>query len=336
MIPIAFISAIISLDNLEKKFPFLKPIVTQSAINAILQAFLPQIVLILFLFFLPTLLLKLSEVEGIPARSHLVRAAAGKYFYFNVFNVFLGVTIAGTLFDSLNDLINRPKSIISLLSKSLPPQATFFITFVALQFFVGYGLALSRMVPLILYHLKRRYICKTQEQIQKAWFPGPFRYATCVPADMLIFTITLCYAVIAPTILLFAIVYFALGWLIKRNQALNVVVPSYESGGRMWPHIHSRILAALLLSQITMLGYFSVKEFPYSPLLIPLPVGTLIFGYICWRFYYPSFRFSPLVSACEEVKEMLSIDAIVEAYTPACLVVSAKDHHDRDPENVGN
>lgn len=320
MIPISFISAIISLENLEKKLHFLKPVVEQREINTILQAFLPQIVLIVFLMLLPALLLKLSQIEGIPAQSHLVRAAAGKFFYFNVFNVFLGVTIAGTLFSSLSSLIAHPTSIVSLLSSSLPQQATFFISFVALKFFVGYGLTLSRIVPLIIYHLKRKYLCKTEEETRDAWAPGSFSYATCVPADMLIFTITVCYSVIAPAILPFAIIYFGMGWLLMRNQALNVAVPSYESGGRMWPHIHSRILAALFLSQLTMLGYFGVKKFVYVPLLVPPIIATLVFAYICRKFFYPSFSVSPLVASCKEVKEMPTMEAIVEAYTPSCLV----------------
>eukprot|EP00250_Pteridium_aquilinum_P020740 c24927_g1_i1 orf=65-2185(+) len=319
MIPIAFISSIISLDNLEKKLTFLKPIVEQSAIKTVLQAYLPQIALIVFLMLLPMLLLKLSQIEGIPAQSHLERAAAGKYFYFNVFNVFLGVTIAGTLFNSLNELINKPTSIIDLLSANLPTQAYFFITFVALKFFVGYGLTLSRIVPLIIFHLKKKFLCKTEEEIRDAWAPSPFSYATCVPGDMLILTITVCYAVIAPVILPFAIIYFGLGWLLMRNQALNVAVPRYESGGRMWPHMHSRILAALFVSQLTMVGYFGVKKFLYVPLMIPPVIATLVFAYVCRKFYYPAFQVPALAAVCKEVKEVPSTELIVEAYTPACL-----------------
>ncbi|MCO5607012.1 hypothetical protein L7F22_061203 [Adiantum nelumboides] len=330
MIPIVFISAVIALDNLEKKVTFLKPIV----IKAVLQAFLPQLALIVFLALLPMLLLKLSQAEGIPAQSHVVRGAAGKYFYFNVFNVFLGVTIGGSLLNSLNDLKDDPKSIVSLLSKSLPLQATFFISFVALKFFVGYGLELSRIVPLIIFHLKRKYLCKTDEEIRDAWAPGSFNYATCVPGDMLILTITVCYSVIAPAILPFAIIYFGLGWLLMRNQALNVVIPRFESGGRMWPHIHNRILAALFLEQLTMLGYFGLKQFVYAPLMILPIIATLVFAYICRKFFYPSFNVSPLSAACKEDKEEPSTETVIEAYTPECLaskdIIKASDSEKQD------
>lgn len=87
------------------------------------------------------------------------------------------------------------------------------------RFFVGYGLELSRIVPLIIFHLKRRYLCKTETEVREAWAPCDFGYATRIPIDMLIITIVLCYSVIAPIIIPFGVMYFGLGWLIARNQA---------------------------------------------------------------------------------------------------------------------
>nr|DAD37273.1 TPA_asm: hypothetical protein HUJ06_007914 [Nelumbo nucifera] len=218
MIPIGFISALTTLKNLRKLLPFLKPIVNQNAIKTVLEAYLPQIALIVFLALLPKFLLILSKAEGIPSESHAVRAASGKYFYFTVLNVFIGVTVGGTLFQTFKDIEKHPNNIVSLLGTGLPGNATFFLTFVALKFFVGYGLELSRLVPLVMYHLKRRFLCKTEAELKEAWAPGDLGYATRVPSDMLIIIIVLCYSVIAPIIIPFGVLYFGLGWLILRNQ----------------------------------------------------------------------------------------------------------------------
>ncbi|KAE8715057.1 CSC1-like protein ERD4 [Hibiscus syriacus] len=221
IIPIGFISAITTLENLRKLFPFLKPIVDRVEIKTVLEAYLPQLALIIFLALLPMFLLFLSKMEGIPSGSHVIRAASGKYFYFSVLNVFIGVTIGGTLFRTMKSIEKDPNSLVPLLAKSLPVNATFFLTFVALKFFVGYGLELSRIVPLIIYHLKRKYLCKTEAEIREAWFPGDISYATRVPNDMLVITIVLCYSVIAPVIIPFGVLYFALGWLVLRNQVTH-------------------------------------------------------------------------------------------------------------------
>ncbi|KAJ7567053.1 hypothetical protein O6H91_02G130600 [Diphasiastrum complanatum] len=324
MIPISFVSALTSLDNLEKLVPFIKSIVKIKVLNTVLQAYLPQLALIIFLALLPSLLMFLSKLEGIVSHSHLVRATAGKYFYFNVVNVFLGVTISGTVFNALKKITKQPGQIVSLLDASLPPQASFFITYIALLFFVGYGLELSRLVPLIIFHIKKRFLCKTEEEIRDAWAPGPFNYHTHVPADMLIVTIAACYAVLAPMVLPFAIMYFALGWIIVRNQALKVYIPKYDSGGRMWPHMQARILAALVISQITMLGYFSVKKFVFSFLLFPLPIATLIFAYVCNKLFYTAFRVTPISLVSTDLKDMPSVASLVEAYTPTCLTPEDK------------
>ncbi|KAL5198421.1 hypothetical protein ABZP36_001933 [Zizania latifolia] len=320
MVPITAISALTTLEKLREKLPFLKVVVDQKEIKTVLQAYLPQLALIVFLALLPSLLMFLSKLEGIPSQSHTVRAAAGKYFYFVVFNVFLGVTIGSTLFSALTTIINNPPGIIKMLANSLPGSATFFLTFVALKFFVGYGLELSRLVPLIIFHLKRKYLCKTEDDVKAAWAPGDLGYNTRVPNDMLIVTIVLCYSVIAPLIIPFGVAYFSLGWLIAKNQVLRVYVPSYESNGRMWPHMHTRIIAALLIYQTTMVGVILLKKFYYSPVLVPLLPMSFIFAAICHMRFYPAFAKTPLeVVAQHDLKETPNMDAMYTAYIPACL-----------------
>ncbi|WOL07883.1 hypothetical protein Cni_G16632 [Canna indica] len=331
MIPITIISSLTTLPNLKKYLPFLKKIIDQPEIRTVLEAFLPQLALILFMALLPSLLMFLSKEEGIPSESHVVRAASGKYFYFIVFNVFLGVTIGGTLLGNLQKIIDQPKDTISLLGENLPKNATFFLTYVALKFFVGYGLELSRLVPLIIFHIKKKFLCKTEAEVKEAWAPGAFSYATRVPNDMLIVTIVLCYSVIAPIILPFGAVYFGLGWLIARNQALKVYVPKYESNGRMWPHIHTRVITALIVYQVAMFGYILIlKRFYWAPFMIPDIIASFIFSYLCKKHFYLAFFHTPLEVACQGAKEIPNMEAIYTAYIPPCLSSEKSDDGDAD------
>lgn len=133
MIPISIISAFTTLENLRKFLPFLKPVVNIVAVKSILEAYLPQLALIIFLAMLPKLLLFLSKSEGIPSEGHAERAASGKYYYFSVLNVFLGVTLSGALYRSFKSIQAQPNSLVPLLASSLPGSATFFLTYVALK-----------------------------------------------------------------------------------------------------------------------------------------------------------------------------------------------------------
>jgi hypothetical protein len=93
------------------------------------------------------------------------------------------------------------------------------------RFFVGYGLELSRVVPLVVYHLKKKFLCKTEKELEEAWAPGAFEYQNLVPNDILILMISMAYSVIAPIILLFALLYFAIGYVVLRNQVNQILLP---------------------------------------------------------------------------------------------------------------
>ena len=104
-------------------------------------------------------------------------------------------------------------------------------------------------------------------------------------------------------------------------QALNVYVPSYESYGRMWPHMHTRILAALILHQVTMFGYFGVKKFSYAPFIISLIIPSLIFGFVCHKKFYRFFCDTPLEVALRDSKEITNnnMELIFKSYIPPSL-----------------
>lgn len=102
-------------------------------------------------------------------------------------------------------------------------------------------------------------------------------------------------------------------------QALKVYVPSYESYGRMWPHMHSRIMASLVIYQVTMFGYTALKEFVYAPLLLPLIAASFIFAYVCKKRFYRAFAYTPLEVACQGRKEVPNVESVYAAYIPDSL-----------------
>lgn len=78
-------------------------------------------------------------------------------------------------------------------------------------------------------------------------------------------------------------------------QIINVYNQQYESVAAFWPHVHSRIIASLLISQLLLMGLLSTKEAASStPLLVVLPVFTLAFHKYCKRRFEPAFRNHPL------------------------------------------
>lgn len=102
-------------------------------------------------------------------------------------------------------------------------------------------------------------------------------------------------------------------------QALKVYVPSYESYGRMWPHMHARIIASLVIYQVTMLGYILLKEFFYAPLILLLIAMSFIFAYACKKRFYRAFADTPLEVLCRTNKEVPNMESIYIAFIPDSL-----------------
>ncbi|KAG5249077.1 CSC1 protein [Salix suchowensis] len=302
MIPIAFVQSLANLEGLEKVAPFLRPVIELKLIKSFLQGFLPGLALKIFLYILPTVLMVMSKVEGYIAHSALERRAAAKYYYFMLVNVFLGSIIAGTAFEQLDAFLHQsPTQIPRTIGVSIPMKATFFITYIMVDGWAGIAGEILRLKPLIIFHLKNMFLVKTERDREKAMNPGSVGFPKTLPRLQLYFLLGIVYAVVTPILLPFILVFFAFAYLAYRHQIVNVYNQQYESAAAFWPHVHSRIIASLLISQLLLLGLLSTKKAANStPLLVILPILTLSFHNYCKSRFEPAFRKYPLEEAMEK------------------------------------
>ncbi|ONM00385.1 hypothetical protein Zm00014a_000873 [Zea mays] len=299
MIPIAFVQSLANLEGLEKVAPFLKPVIEAHVVKSFLQGFLPGLALKIFLYILPTVLLIMSKVEGYVSLSSLERRTASKYYYFMLVNVFLGSIIAGTAFEQLYSFLHQPPTQIPrTIGVAIPMKATFFMTYVMVDGWAGIANEILRVKALVIYHLKNMFIVKTERDRDRAMDPGSIGLGENLPSLQLYFLLGLVYAVVTPLLLPFIIVFFAFAFLVYRHQIINVYNQEYESAAAFWPQVHSRIIASLLISHVTLFGLMSTKEAAYStPLLIFLPLLTIWFHKYCKSRFEPAFRKYPLEEA---------------------------------------
>lgn len=298
MIPITFVQSLANLDALDKNFHFLKPLIDQSFIRSVLQGFLPGLSLNLSLHFLPQLMMFLSKFEGRVSYSKIMRSAATKYFIVMVVNVFFGNVIVGSVFVQLKQYINSPIRVPKAFGSSIPMKSTFFITYIMVDGWSTVAAEALRLGAFMWYHLQNMVIVKTERDRNNAMAFSTLQYNAVLPKLGLYFLLGLVYSVISPLILPFIIVFYAFGYIIYRNQVINVYVPKFESSAAFWPLAHRFIIVALLITHITLIGLFSIKRSAAStPLLLPLPVLTLFFHWYCTDRYGPAFDQYPLQEA---------------------------------------
>ncbi|KAG5252042.1 CSC1 protein [Salix suchowensis] len=299
MVPIAFVQSLANIEGIEKAFPFLKPIIEMKVIKSFIQGFLPGIALKIFLIFLPSILMLMSKFEGFISLSGLERRSAARYYIFQFINVFLGSIITGTAFQQLDNFIHQSATEIpKTIGVSIPMKATFFITYIMVDGWAGVAGEILRLKPLIIYHLKIFFLVKTEKDKDEAMDPGTLGFNTGEPQIQLYFLLGLVYAVVSPILLPFIIVFFALAFVVYRHQIINVYNQEYESAAAFWPDVHGRIIVAVIVSQLLLMGLLSTKEATQStPLLITLPILTIWFHLFCKGRYEPAFVRYPLQEA---------------------------------------
>ncbi|KAJ6819564.1 calcium permeable stress-gated cation channel 1-like [Iris pallida] len=299
MIPILIVQSFANIEGIQKALPFLKPLIETKAVKSFIQGFLPGIALKIFLILLPTILMMMSKFEGFVSISALERRAASRYYIFLLVNVFLGSIITGTAFEQLNTFIHQSANDIPrTIGVAIPMKATFFITYIMVDGWAGVAGEILRLKPLIMYHLKNSFLVKTEKDREEAMDPGSIGFDSAEPKIQLYFLLGLVYAVVTPFLLPFIIVFFGLAYVVFRHQIINVYNQEYESGAAFWPAVHGRVIVALMISQLLLLGLLSTKEAAQStPFLLALPVITYTFHWFCKNRYEPAFVKYPLQEA---------------------------------------
>ncbi|KAE9586515.1 putative calcium-dependent channel, 7TM region phosphate [Lupinus albus] len=299
MIPIAFVQTLASLDGIQKNAPWLTPLVKVPFVKSFVQGFLPGIVLKLFLIFLPTILMTMSKFEGFESISSLERRSASRYYIFCFVNIFLGNILTGTAFQQLDSFIHQPANQYPItIGTAIPLKASFFITYIMVDGWASIAAEVLMLKPLIFYHLKNFFLVKTEKDREEAMNPGSIGFNTGEPRIQLYFLLGLVYAAVTPSVLPFIIIFFGLAYIVFRHQIINVYNQEYESAAAFWPDIHFRIVFALIVSQIVLMGLLTTKKAVSStPFLIVLPILTIWFHRYCKGRFESAFVKYPLEEA---------------------------------------
>ncbi|KAG0190793.1 hypothetical protein DFQ28_001517 [Apophysomyces sp. BC1034] len=140
-------------------------------------------------------------------------------------------------------------------------------------------------------------LCKTPRDYAENQSPSAFNYGMEFPSLLIVFIIVLEYSTISPLILVFGTIYFCITYVVYKYQLLYgnqklvgyrsithafsaVYFRQYESSGALWTMAFPRIIAGVIVFQLTMAGIFVLKNFyTLGALCIPLIGLTIVFKF---------------------------------------------------------
>ncbi|XP_047338838.1 CSC1-like protein At3g54510 isoform X2 [Impatiens glandulifera] len=321
-IPVTAIQGIAKIERLKKWFPPVMAIYLIPGLGPVITGYLPSAILNGFIYIIPFAMLGLAKLAGYESRSKHEIRVCNMVFYFLVGNVFFLSLLSGSLLDQIGESFSHPKHIPTHLARAVSAQADFFMTYILTNGLSGFSLEILQLALFIWDGIRSRTIGRGKgEKVYLNSFP----YCRIIPLVSLSILIGMAYAVVAPLLLPFIIVYFFLGYVVFLNQIEDVYEPAYETCGQYWPYIHHYIVLAIVFMQINMIGLFGLKSKPSASFAaIPLLLLTVVFNEYCKIRFLPSFHHYPIQNAMnnDELDEKNGVkDAYVNAidvYSPSC------------------
>ncbi|EMC91709.1 hypothetical protein BAUCODRAFT_79204 [Baudoinia panamericana UAMH 10762] len=262
-IPVAAVGAISNINYLESTTAFswlhyiFDPI--PSVVRGVVTGLLPVILLAVLMALLPIILRLMARLGGDPTASAVELTVQNSYFAFQVVQVFLVATLGSAASSVGGQIAQQPTSAISILANNLPKASTFYLSYFVLQ---GLGVVsgtLVGLVGLVIFIVLGKLLDKTPRKMYKRWISlSSMGWGTVFPVYTNLFVIAICYAAIAPLVLLFATIGLYLFYLAYRYNLLFVSNPNIDTKGRVYPRALQQVFVGIYLAELCLIGLFAI------------------------------------------------------------------------------
>ncbi|KAG2451091.1 hypothetical protein HYH02_004359 [Chlamydomonas schloesseri] len=304
IIPISAIQALIEVPKLAS-VPVLGDIVTAPVISQFIQAIIPGLVLKIFLAVVPHILWAMALLSGSTAVSEIDFGVVSRYFLFQVIVVFFGCIIAGSFFNQIKQWIEDPGSVITVLGKSIPMTATFFITYLFVNGLGAKSIGFVRLPGFIIFWILSKFAGSPRAR-ERMWMNQSARYGVLVPDHTIAILLGLVFSCMNPIVCPAALAYFLVAAIGERYNFIYVYRQPYESGGHMWKTVYNQVMVGLYLMLLTMFALLAIKRFKWVFFMLPICVIAVLSHLATLSLYSRPWSVTALHDAAE--MDMLEAD----------------------------
>ena len=304
IIPVSFVSGLTNLGALAETpaFSWLKDFESLPVISEIVEDFFPGLILTIFNYILyDYIITPLAEVERSYSHDVTARSIFNKYFLFQVFNTFLGTTLASGILAVIPQVIDNPAVVVELLATSLPSQWSFFSIYILINVLSSYDLASPK--ELFFYWLYRTKCCgKTKRLRRKAEELQTIDYAESYANHMITFLIAMSYSTLAPFLLIWAAVYFGIFYFYHRYQIIYVFYPSQPAAGNLFPAIFARCCWSIVVYHVLLGGVFALNIFiPGAAIMFVLACLELCFLFWTDKQFHQLSKYGNVAKSAQDI-----------------------------------
>ncbi|KAH0174927.1 DUF221-domain-containing protein, partial [Aureobasidium melanogenum] len=271
--PVAAVGFISNLDNLKdwdsgnppttfkEGFTWLNWLLAlPQVIFGVVSGLLPTVALAILMSVLPIILRLMARLGGDPSLSAVELTVQNTYFGFQVVQVFLVATLGSAASSALGSILpNHINQIPTLLASSIPKASNFYLSYFVLQ---GLGVVsgtLLNLSGLVVFIILGKFLDNTPRKMYKRWTTlSSMSWGTVFPPYTNLFVIAICYAIIAPLVLIFAAIGLYLFYLAYRYNLLYVSNANIDTKGRVYPRALQQVFVGLYIAEFCLIGLFAI------------------------------------------------------------------------------
>ncbi|KND00201.1 hypothetical protein, variant [Spizellomyces punctatus DAOM BR117] len=183
---------------------------------------------------------------------------------FLVFNVLLIVTISGSVFQTIQTIIDNPTAVFEILARSIPGVSTFFVNYVILLALSGPAGELLQIANLILKPLKLRFLASTPRAIWRQSQPLVYLSGVPMASHSFIATVGVTYMTIAPLVSIMCLMYFGFWYLAYMNQMRIRSIPPLPPTHKAFSYSRTHFNVCFSCSLATMFDANTAVEDVHS------------------------------------------------------------------------
>lgn len=271
--PVAAVGFISNLDNLKdwssgnpptrfkEGFTWLNWLLAlPQVIFGVVSGLLPTVALAILMALLPIILRLMARLGGDPSLSAVELTVQNTYFGFQVVQVFLVATLGSAASSALGSILpDHLDRIPSLLASSIPAASNFYLSYFVLQGLAVVSGTLLNLTGLVVYMILGKLLDNTPRKMYKRWVSlSGMSWGTVFPPYTNLFVIAICYAIIAPLVLLFAAIGLYLFYLAYRYNLLYVAAANIDTKGRVYPRALQQVFVGLYIAEGCLVGLFAL------------------------------------------------------------------------------
>ncbi|KAH3763383.1 intron-binding protein aquarius [Pelomyxa schiedti] len=280
----ASLSSLSFLSNIES-LSFLTVLQSGPLLIGLLQGFIPALITVLCISFVPVVLSMFDCKLGIRKKSDVAILGTMSCFILLVVSVIVVYIIAGSIFTDLYLVLYDILEYAQLFSRSIPLQATFFIDCIQIITICGPILSLSHLATLLRLWLAPKIFGCTPRDMKKLRHSRSMKWVSSYSRNLLVLAVGMLFSTISPMILPFTLIYFFFAHLEGQYLLRYIFVRKYESGGAMLQWLSHGTMLSLIFYQVTTLCILELKRFPVSTVGFILPLTTVpLWVYSHWYF----------------------------------------------------